>query len=858
MMSRNRQAQPRGGSLHSNISSLSGGYDPQSLLSSNNAGNSDDFSFRNRPHHDTAAFGTNSKTNNSVSGTANSRANYWNIHNTVPTRNSPNNSLRGETPVTISSLEKERHLKNSIQPSLTKDEMAVEQRLERIESYLKTGTFVDPKHHEIVDTSRATKGDDNNLYSLIEPSLKHSPISRKSTLSKSPSATEKKSQKTPTTPIPDLFSIGSLPLGSSPSNKRKTESAFTDHLSSVQEAKSSQQRTKKNLSEEKTGTSTSKTPSFPYHKKLVRAQSTDSNITKEMKIEFDVLDRKGKFVMSRVEPRTSNIEIESQTARTLQKKKADLRKVLEEIQEHVYSPSAALHSFKQHSSTSLTSNSPPFTNMPILNKDSIRNIFTQSINMTKRNTSDIVSPTNQRNLNNQFIEATVTSFANSNHSSEEAQRKQEKPISSKFGEQYEFESLESLLLNECPEPITSATMIAFPAKRKLCLFGGMTESGPTNETWLFEIGLQKWIRVQPSLSSETNKQTTNDTMNATSHHSVKPSKRFGHCAAVYDSNTMYMFGGGDLERRILYNDLWVFKPDPFPVWKCISNSTHRGNDDKTPPGMPCPRIYCAGVMADDLFFVHGGEGANFKPLSDLCVFSRSKNEWIPILNSFPRPSARFLHTATLLDHHKLVIIGGNNNTDEMSDTVWIMDTRSLYWKEVKTKNIGPFVNGPLYGHTASVWGNRILVFGGVHGKSRLNNEKVWLLDVDASYWVDISDKWHAFSELPTSRFKHVTASDFFSHITCNTYRANAREELLELSKHQISRYSEKADCSHSYDVALLRMPTDTHLQKMTRLYIFGGMQNNKRLNELWELSLTFSPIYRANSMGRRKSVVSYD
>ncbi|KAG2389230.1 hypothetical protein C9374_014630 [Naegleria lovaniensis] len=843
-MPRNRQSQQRG-SLLSNISSISGGYDPQSPLLT--AGNSDEFSFRTRLQND-GTIGTNLKNNNNLGTPTRANNNYWNNNQNNITRNSPNASLRGESPVTISSFEKERHLKNPIQPSLTKDEIAVEERLERIESYLKTGSFVDTKHHDMNYTPQVKndKEQDNSLYSLIEPSLKKSPISRKSTSSPS-SGNDKKSQKTPTTPIADLFSIGTLP-SSSPSNKRKTESAFNDNLL---EAKTSQQSTKKTEGKEKPSMSTmdTKIPPLPYHKKLVRAQSNDSNLMKEMKIEFDVLDKRGKFVMNRVEPRKSNVVIEPQTARTLQRKKADLRKAIEEIQEHVYSPSAALHSFKQNSSTSLTSNSAPFSNTPLLNKDSIRNIFTQSIYMTKRNTSDIASPTHQRNLNNRFIEATVTSFTNNNDSAEDAQRKQEKPISSKFGEQYEFESLESLLLNECPEPVTSATMVAFPAKRKLCLFGGMTDTGPTNDTWLFEIGLQKWIRAQPLLSYETKKKT-NETMNAASsshNNSVKPSKRFGHCAAAYDSNTMYMFGGGDLERRILYNDLWVFKPDPFPVWKCISS-----NNNNTSQGMPCPRIYSVGVVADDLFFVHGGEGANFKPLSDLCVFSRAKNEWIPILNSFPRPSARFLHTATLLDNHKMVIIGGNNNTDEMSDTVWIMDTRSLFWKEVKMKNVGPFAKGPLYGHTASVWGNRILVFGGVNGKTRLNNEKVWLLDLEANYWVDISDKWQAFSELPTARFKHVTASDFYSHISCNTYRANARDELIELSKHQISRYSEKSDCTRSYDTTLLRMPTDTHLQKMTRLYIFGGMQNNKRLNELWDVSLTFSPIHSANYERRNR------
>jgi len=422
-----------------------------------------------------------------------------------------------------------------------------------------------------------------------------------------------------------------------------------------------------------------------------------------------------------------------------------------------------------------------------------------------------------------------------------------------------------------PPPLNSGTLVAFPSKRRLCLFGGMTDQGSTNDTWIFEIGLEKWIRTEFLATREN---TFSDYSPLKKRNSLVedniPRKRCGHVADTFDNNTMFMFGGGDLEQKQLYNDLWMFKPDPYPVWKCLSSNDY---DLSKTPGKPSPRMNAACTAKDDIFIVHGGEGHHFLPLDDFGVFSRENNEWIPLLTVHPKPSARFLHTANLIDN-KMIVVGGASNM-AFTDTVWSFDTFSLSWQQVKipTRN-SPFENDMnLYGHTASVWGNRLMVIGGLNGSTGEYNDKVWLLDLIANCWVDISSSWPS-EQLPTHRYKHMAISDFYSHLNCNTFRAAEKNELTNLAKYQVKKQYSRITGENpqsgneftggspsmrnmfvkrnsrsnlsEYDHTLLQLPADVVLQKMTRTYIFGGIDSdsNKRASDLWEASLVFNQAKR--------------
>lgn len=107
-----------------------------------------------------------------------------------------------------------------------------------------------------------------------------------------------------------------------------------------------------------------------------------------------------------------------------------------------------------------------------------------------------------------------------------------------------------------PPPLTSCTLVAFQGKRKLCLFGGMSEKGSTNSTWIFDLGVLKWKLIG---FSQTNNEQSIDQTFYSIQKTIVPPKRCGHCAATIGSNEMYLFGGQYIEKMVYYNDLWVFR-----------------------------------------------------------------------------------------------------------------------------------------------------------------------------------------------------------------------------------------------------------------------------------------------------------
>jgi hypothetical protein len=139
-----------------------------------------------------------------------------------------------------------------------------------------------------------------------------------------------------------------------------------------------------------------------------------------------------------------------------------------------------------------------------------------------------------------------------------------------------------------PPGLTSSTLVSFPGKKRLCLFGGISESGTMNDTWIYELGLKEWHKIEfeapvqqhnTSLSNlvvtSANRSINHDqncfsplSFNNYENHvkSVIPPKRCGHVAVSMTSNEMHIFGGQNVEKMVYYNDMWLFKNDPAPTW----------------------------------------------------------------------------------------------------------------------------------------------------------------------------------------------------------------------------------------------------------------------------------------------------
>jgi len=120
----------------------------------------------------------------------------------------------------------------------------------------------------------------------------------------------------------------------------------------------------------------------------------------------------------------------------------------------------------------------------------------------------------------------------------------------------------------------------------------------------------------------------------------------------------------------------------------------------------------------------------------------------PDMNGTP-PCARGGHSATLADT-QLVLFGGHyygKGSFVYLNDVHVLDVETSTWHDVRCAGEPP---PPRYGHTATLVGRRMFVFGG-RGENNVVLKDMYLLDLDEWCWVKVNPTTTA----PTSRFDHA-------------------------------------------------------------------------------------------------------
>lgn len=130
-------------------------------------------------------------------------------------------------------------------------------------------------------------------------------------------------------------------------------------------------------------------------------------------------------------------------------------------------------------------------------------------------------------------------------------------------------------------------------------------------------------------------------------------------------------------------------------------------------------------------------------------------EWAKLKVSDPQPLPRWKHTATLFNTTQIFVFGGFHAPDHRLNDVWIFDTVSYAWRQpnpehnqeasvpcqlanVEWVNVPP----PRAGHTATLCGENIYVFGGYGGLgySRRDLDDLYAYNVIDSVWNKVSAK----------------------------------------------------------------------------------------------------------------------
>ena len=248
--------------------------------------------------------------------------------------------------------------------------------------------------------------------------------------------------------------------------------------------------------------------------------------------------------------------------------------------------------------------------------------------------------------------------------------------------------------------------VAFGLDGYIHVFGGYienedTERYPTNELWKL-VPAGAWKPV-PWRSQE------------------QPQPRLAMGAAVTGKKTAHVFGG------------W----DPRPAGtggEILSDVVSFRGDDYAPMafsgalGEPTSRLV-AVAMNENQVILHNHRSNDhvfiWNPCSHVLVEQPTKG---------PSPSPRGLHAATKLSPNKMLIFAGAAQDQTMCQDVWILDTDTWRWTELKTNS----TDGPCPRAAPcliSLDETHLLVFGGAAPSPSVGLEgldDLWLLRLDES------------------------------------------------------------------------------------------------------------------------------
>ncbi|EDV37015.1 uncharacterized protein Dana_GF11651 [Drosophila ananassae] len=259
--------------------------------------------------------------------------------------------------------------------------------------------------------------------------------------------------------------------------------------------------------------------------------------------------------------------------------------------------------------------------------------------------------------------------------------------------------------------------------------------------------------------------------------------RFAHSAVRHD-NSMYVFGGGS-SSDTTFNDLWRFDLTHMRWARPIATGTY-----------PSPKGSASMVAWRDQLVLFGGwrYPSLHPPYQPWCLFDElhyydlGKNRWLQ-RNTLYCPPPMAGHSATV-HGDRMVVFGGYQIKDDVninSNDTWVLDlAEPRWWQPLFVGNTRPT---PRYGQIQIDLGkNHLLVVGGCGGANRVYTD-AWLLDMTRDVWC-----WKAIN-VRNKRFGAV-------HMWCNPGC-------------KVNNYLVVVGPSPN-------MPQDFQMMKQSRLPVIGG------------------------------------
>ncbi|KAI9461164.1 hypothetical protein F5148DRAFT_1286680 [Russula earlei] len=226
-----------------------------------------------------------------------------------------------------------------------------------------------------------------------------------------------------------------------------------------------------------------------------------------------------------------------------------------------------------------------------------------------------------------------------------------------------------------------------------------------------------------------------------------PFPRYGHAlpATATAAGELFLFGG--LVHESARNDLFVFSTRDLSATLL-----------QTSGEIPSPRVGHAAALVGDILLIWGGDMSTRgqeapEPQDDsLYLLNLASREWTRVMINGTRPVSRYGHTVTMVGS-KLFVFGGQVVGEFLND-MWAFDLNSLKSEPVWESYEPPAGNEKpprRSGHVSVTRGDRIVIFGGTDGRHHYND--TWLFDVPRRKWRELRCSGY----IPSPREGHAAA-----------------------------------------------------------------------------------------------------
>lgn len=207
-------------------------------------------------------------------------------------------------------------------------------------------------------------------------------------------------------------------------------------------------------------------------------------------------------------------------------------------------------------------------------------------------------------------------------------------------------------------------------------------------------------------------------------------------------------------------------------------SKHKGLvKEKDENNRPAPRSCHSMTVVGSNAFIFGGmthfntsedDEYDVRPSDEvfrLDLSNKADVEWSRLTVTGVKPLPRWRHSATLFENTQLLIFGGFHTTDHRLNDVWVFDTVGACWTQPNAKHNQEAsvacqlsntewanVPSPRAGHTATLIGEVVYVFGGYGGMgySRRDVDDLHTLNVHTWTWTKLNPK----GSIPDKRSGH--------------------------------------------------------------------------------------------------------